>query len=206
MNGDGDYAPKHNPALYYSPVRPNCGVQNLSIPNTPCPTFVPGIGTGCVPVTTNNPLYTVLTDASADSLPDFAYVTPNLCNDMHDQCDPFPNGVSNGDDWLNAWIPLFVQSAEYRRGRTAVMVLWDEGAPSEPFGSDQPGAVIAPSANPTSSATGREVTAIVNNISALRAIESMMGVPLLYCAGGMQGNGDPCPAGSTAQFRVLFNI
>jgi hypothetical protein len=50
----------------------------------------------------------------------FTFVTPNLCNDTHD-CS-----VSTGDRWLRTFLGKVFASREYRAGRTAVFLTWDE--------------------------------------------------------------------------------
>ena len=55
LSSSGDYAPKHNPAVYYPAMRSAC--RSYDVP---------------------------LTAFDAGSLPSFTFVTPNLCHDMHD--------------------------------------------------------------------------------------------------------------------------
>jgi phosphatidylinositol-3-phosphatase len=50
----------------------------------------------------------------------FTFVTPNLCDDMHD-CS-----VATGDQWLAANLPGLLSSSAYTGGGTAVFVTWDE--------------------------------------------------------------------------------
>jgi hypothetical protein len=50
----------------------------------------------------------------------FTFVTPNLCNDTHD-CS-----VQTGDSWLQRFLPRVFSSREYKAGRTAVFLTWDE--------------------------------------------------------------------------------
>jgi hypothetical protein len=52
----------------------------------------------------------------------FTFVTPNLCHDMHD-CS-----TKAGDSWLAGFVPKILGSRDYRKGRTAVFVTWDEGS------------------------------------------------------------------------------
>jgi hypothetical protein len=68
---------------------------------------------------------------SASSTPDFAFITPNLCNDMHD-CS-----VAVGDSWLRRWVPVILGSPSFTSSPSLLIVTWDEGA-----GSDQRVATI----------------------------------------------------------------
>lgn len=117
---DGRYAVKHNPAAYYTQLRPTCDAHDLPLGTT---------GDG--------PLAAALTDGS---LPGFVLVVPDLCSDTHD-C-----GVDVGDAWLGRWLRAIVESPVYAQGRTAVMVTWDE---DEEHGDNHVGLLlVAPSIVP----------------------------------------------------------
>jgi hypothetical protein len=54
-------------------------------------------------------------------MPEFSYIVPNQCNDMHSQCgtkDP----VRAGDDWLAANVPAMVAAG------STVILTWDESS------------------------------------------------------------------------------
>ena len=71
--------------------------------------------------------YTELqTDLDNDTLPAFAFVTPNTVHDMHD--GPDPTAIQNGDMWLSTELPKILNSAAYQARRTVVFVTFDEGA------------------------------------------------------------------------------
>jgi hypothetical protein len=191
----GRYHVKHNPPPFFSHLRiagqfggNTCSVDDIPFPTTPCD------GTGCTPAASPNALADDLTN---DTLPAFAFVTPDICDDMHYTCSPYNSSVKNGDDWLAAWMPRILASPAYQAGSTAVLVMWDEGT----FGAAQPNIVVAPSVVP-----GTVVGATANSVAALRATEDMLGLDHLGCATGVQGDGSPCPAGSTADLRALFNL
>ena len=57
---------------------------------------------------------------NGNTLPTYALVAPNLCNDTHD-CS-----VSTGDQFLKTLVPQILSSQAYRSGKTAVFVVWDE--------------------------------------------------------------------------------
>jgi phospholipase C len=91
----GLYATKHDPAPYYTPIAAAC-------------------------VRWDVPLSTLAGDLARNTLPDFAFVTPNLCNDMHDCSLP------TGDRWFGTFLREIVESKAYLDGATAVFLTWDE--------------------------------------------------------------------------------
>lgn len=58
---------------------------------------------------------------SVRTTPDYAFVTPDLCNDMHD-CP-----VATGDAWLSRVVPQILGSPAFRRTPSLLVVTWDEG-------------------------------------------------------------------------------
>jgi hypothetical protein len=100
LTSSGTYAVKHNPAAYYTGIRTPCRSWDVPLGSTSSGTFAQAM--------------------SAGTLPAFSFITPNLCNDMHD-CS-----VATGDAWLSNWMPRILSSATYAAGRTAVFVTFDE--------------------------------------------------------------------------------
>jgi phospholipase C len=99
----GRYAPKHNPAVYFTPVRSRC--KSWDVPM--------GGSRGAF-----------ATALSRRTLPAFSMVTPDMCHDGHD-CS-----TSTADSWLGTWLGRITASPAYRSGDTAVFVTWDEGVGS----------------------------------------------------------------------------
>ena len=73
-------------------------------------------GTACTPalVTSGSPCYA-----------QYNFITPNLCDDMHDRCKPLRNWIKQGDTWLSSNVPMIVKSAAYQSGG-ALFITWDE--------------------------------------------------------------------------------
>jgi hypothetical protein len=138
----GRYAVRHNPAAYYQGADDRAACLRDDVPM--------GSATGGA----------FRSDLANGTLPSFAFVTPNLCNDMHD-CS-----VATGDAWLSRWLPAILDSPAYRGGRTAVFVIWDEDTPIPNF-------EIAPSVKP-----GTVVQGSYSHYSLLRATEEMLGLPV----------------------------
>ena len=95
-----------------------------------------------------------------DNLPDFAFVTPTLCNDGHDCAN---DAV---DQWARTNIGAVLQSATYQQSRTLVQVWYDEDRPV-------PNLYIAPTAHQG------QITATVGYDSTLRLWEDALGLGCL---------------------------
>ena len=102
-----------------------------------------------------------LSDLNVDRLPNFAFVTPDLCNDGHD-C---PNATVDG--WARDHIQPIIDSSAYRAGKVAIFVWYDEDHPV-------PNLWITPSAT-----SGPQTLAGAGAAGTLAAWESMLGLPCL---------------------------
>jgi hypothetical protein len=134
LSSSGSYAVKHNPAAYYTNIRTECASLDVPLADPP--------------------------DVSAK----FTFVTPNLCNDMHD-CS-----VATGDAWLSTWLPKILSSAAYTAGSTAIFVTWDED--DSTGGQHIPTIVISPY-----TARGTTSSTTYNHYAMLRTTEQLLGVP-----------------------------
>jgi hypothetical protein len=90
------------------------------------------------------------------------FVTPNMCNDMHD-CP-----IRTGDLWLSRWIPMIVKSPTYRHGHTAVLLTFDEGGGN---GGNVVPLIVLSRYTPVHAVRHRLLT----HYSLLRATEKMLG-------------------------------
>ncbi len=95
----GNYANKHNPFVYFSPIRLNPARCNRSV----------------VPYTQ------LASDLAGNALPNFAFITPNLCNDAHD-CD-----LSTADDWLKALMGQLLPALDADGKPYLIILTFDEG-------------------------------------------------------------------------------
>ena len=125
LTRSGLYAPKHNPAAYYTGSSDRRACRRDDVP----------MGTP-----KRGAFHRAL--ASNRSLPTFSFVTPNLCHDTHD-CS-----IATGDAWLANWLPRIMNSPAYTSGRTAIMVTYDEDTPC-------PNVFIAPTIKPHSKSSRR---------------------------------------------------
>lgn len=100
----GNYATKHNPFVYYQDIIGNSSLCNTHV----------------VP-------YSQLSSdlKSTASTPNFAFITPNLCNDMHN-CS-----ISTGDSWLSDNVPAILHSPAFTSQPSLLIITWDEGYASD---------------------------------------------------------------------------
>ena len=64
-------------------------------------------------------------DLNMNHVARFNFITPNLCNDMHDSCGGNP--IAHGDAWLSVAVPEIMNSAVYRNNGL-ILIAWDEAA------------------------------------------------------------------------------
>ena len=96
-------------------------------------------------------------------LPDFAFVVPNLCNDMHD-CT-----VATGDAWLKRFVRPLLGARN-----TIVFVVFDEGADGNHVAAFALGTTVRPHS---------VFTRRVDHYGLLATIEDMFDLPRLGAAG-----------------------
>lgn len=95
----GLYAIKHNPFMYFEPIRADSERCSRSV----------------VPFTQ---LYA---DVTAGELPSFSFITPNLCNDAHD-C-----GLDTADQWLQGLMLILHPALDATAEPYLIILTWDEG-------------------------------------------------------------------------------
>jgi hypothetical protein len=138
----GRYAMKHDPFMYYTDIRNNAGR---------CAAHV-------VPLTQFG------ADMSSGRVPNFVWITPNLCNDMHD-C-----WVSTGDAWLRNIVPAITGSAAFRNGGV-LFITWDEGSSSAGCCGDTWGGHVATLVVSPLAISGYRSAVAENHYGLLRTIE-----------------------------------
>jgi hypothetical protein len=144
------YVPRHNPFVYFNDVTSNAAY-----------------------CTAHERSYADLSsDLTSNTVARYNFISPNLCDDMHDSCAPTNDAIKQGDSWLSNNLPAILNSQAYKNGG-AVFITWDEGE-----GSDGPIGMIVLS----SAARGHGYSNAVHytHSSTLRTLEEIYGVsPLL---------------------------
>jgi acid phosphatase len=113
------YRQKHNPFIYFDDIRTNAARCNKIVPYSQ-----------------------FATDLAANRLPNYVWITPNMCHDMHD-CS-----VSTGDAWLKTEVPTILASAAWKQNGV-LFITFDEGSSSTGGGGHIPTLVISPLGRPS---------------------------------------------------------
>lgn len=148
------YAVRHNPCVYFDDVTGT---------NDPDDSY------GIAHI---RPYGELASDLANNTVARYNFITPNLCDDMHDSCAPLFNPVRQGDDWLSREIPKILESRAYKNGG-AVFITWDES-----MSGDVPIGMVVLS--PLARGGGYFNDVPYSHSSTLRTIEEIFGVsPLL---------------------------
>ncbi len=176
---DDQYAVRHNPFVYFHSIIdfPTCQEHDVDLSR---------LGTDLL---------------SEGTTPSYAFITPDLCSDGHDQtcANPaLPGGYAGIEAFLREWVPRIQVSAAYQ-DQGAILITFDESASgaqsccNEPSGPNTPnnggpeggngggkvGAVmISPCIKP-----GTVTQVPYNHYSFLRWVEDDFGLPHLAYAG-----------------------
>jgi hypothetical protein len=103
-----DYVPRHDGTLYFDDV-----TDGNSRTSPTC-------------ISHTRPMRELTEDLQNNTVPNFSYITPNLCDDMHSAPNCDGNRVQAGDTWLSKIVPEIMQSQAYKEG-SAIFIVWDEG-------------------------------------------------------------------------------
>ena len=99
IGSEGNYVQKHNPFVYFDPVRLDAARCQRSVV----------------------PLTSLQTDILAGTLPNFMFITPNLCNSAHD-CS-----LAVTDAWLANLLDQLIPALDSQGSNYLVVLTWDEG-------------------------------------------------------------------------------
>lgn len=173
------YATRHNPFVYF---------HGIIDDTTLCDTHVVGLDALAQDL------------GSATGVPNYSFITPNLCNDGHDApCkNGQPGGLVSANQFLQTWVPRITASPAYRQDGL-LMVLFDEGAGQQPSsccgeipgpGSPMPG-INGPGGGQTGAvllspciAPGTVTETPYNHYSMLASVEDSFGLPHIGYAAG----------------------
>ncbi len=154
LTNSGVYATKHNPMIYFNDVTNDNNTHSAYC------------------IAHERPFTQLASDLAHHTEGRYNFITPNLCDDMHDSCSPSFNAVEQGDSWLSQQIPMIMNSTAYKDGGV-IFITWDEAASGDgPIGM----IVLSPAAK----GHGYSNTIHYTHSSTLRTVEEIFGVtPLL---------------------------
>ena len=144
----GAYDVNHNPWAYFPSEAASCRANDM-------PAGTPTAGA-------------LAADVRGGALPTVGLITPNLLHDGHD------GTLAQADAWLQDWIPVLMSGPDWRSGRLAIVVVFDEGETTEQV----PFVFMAPRLS------GVTISAPANQYALTRLIDEVIGAPPLRHAGG----------------------
>jgi phosphatidylinositol-3-phosphatase len=139
------YIQHHNPFVYYDDIRTNtarCAAHDV-------------------------PFSQFATDLTNGTVPNFAWITPNMCNDMHD-CS-----IGSGDAWLQQQVPAILASSAYTSQNSLLMITWDED--DDTGGANQVATLVIAKSVPA----GYTSSASYTHYSLLKTVEQAWGLSAL---------------------------
>lgn len=153
LGDKGDYVQKHNPFVYFDPIR---------LDRVRCERSVV-------------PLTVLTTDIAAMSLPNFLFIKPNICNDSHD-C-----GLDVADAWLTNLLITLIPALDTTGDPYLIVMLFEEGQGNhtccglpEPGGGRVPVVLYSPQVK-----NGFEDPTPYTHYSLLKTISETWGLPYL---------------------------
>ncbi len=177
LTDNGEYAVRHNPWVYYTA---------LSGDSARCADRVVDFESNFT------------ADLAANRYR-YMWITPNVCNDMHD-CAP-----SVSDAWLSRVIPQIMASPGYQAGG-AIFILFDEGSLNLQYLLRTPQNLAAIVISPNLVAPGHHSSTAYSHFSYVATVEDMLRLPRLASTAGATPMSDffvpaqdvPAPATTTA--------
>ena len=148
-----DYSVNHDPFMYYDDIRTNPDLCSRVVPFSQ---------------------FSI--DLRAGTLPDFVWITPNTCNDMH-SC-----AISIGDSWLKTLVPEILASPAWK-DNGVLFITFDEGVTQSGCCSFAAGGKVFTLVISPFGKAGYLSTASYDHYSMLRTIEAAWNLPLLQKAG-----------------------
>jgi len=154
LTNRGLYAPKHNPMVFFDDVTDSNDSNSAY-----CIAHI-------------RPYSELSGDLQSQNVARYNFITPNLCNDMHNSCDPVNNTTQQGDTWLSQQIPMIMASQAYKNGGV-IFITWDDG----PTGDGPLGMLVL---SPYAKGHGYSNSIHYTHSSTLRTVEEIFGVsPML---------------------------
>jgi phosphatidylinositol-3-phosphatase len=107
-NGGRLYQPKHFPQVYFDDMT---GARNRY--SAYCIQHI-------------RPLAQLGSDLNNNAIGRYNFIAPNMCHDGHDSCGG--NEIAHIDSWLKNFLPLLLNSSQYKAGHVVIFIATDEAA------------------------------------------------------------------------------
>jgi hypothetical protein len=173
------YATRHNPFVYFHSIidTPACDLNDVPLDRLPADL------------------------ATADSTPNYVFITPDLCADGHDDTcadGTSPGGYKGIDTFLRKWVPRIVDSPAYGDGGLLAVIFDEADTDNSACCNEQSGPNTPNPAGPHPGAGGGKTGAVLlspyiqpgsidttpyNHYSLLRSVEDIFGLDHLAFAG-----------------------
>ncbi|HVC82618.1 MAG TPA: alkaline phosphatase family protein [Chloroflexota bacterium] len=144
------YAARHNPFVYFDDV------TNQGDMRSPY----------CI--AHERPYTELAGDLQRNTVARYNFITPNVCDDMHDSCAPLSNSIKQGDTWLARAVPPILNSDAYKSGGM-LFIVWDEAESGD-------GPIPLMMLSPYAKGHGYRSTVRYTHSSLLRTLEDIFGV------------------------------
>jgi phospholipase C len=151
--GSGNYAPKHDPFIFFRDVSGN-----------------PPSKTNSFCAAHHKALTALATDMTNNTVAAYNFITPNQCHDMHsNSCTGSSDPIKQGDTWLSQNVPAIISYVNAHQG--VLFIVWDE-----PEGSTGmiPLIVVGPHVKP-----GFVSTVQYTHGSLVKSVEQILALPTL---------------------------
>jgi hypothetical protein len=112
-NYNQPYTPEHNPFVFFTDITSNAAR---------CSKIVLANPSGCTVTDC-----TLISDLNSASAPNFMWLTPNNCNNMHGYTGGCSASIRFGDAYLSGLVPKILNSTTFTTQRAALFVVFDEG-------------------------------------------------------------------------------
>jgi phosphatidylinositol-3-phosphatase len=106
LTDSGEYAVRHEPFAYFDDVSDHQNPKSKYC------------------IAHLRPYGELASDLKNGTVARYNWITPNLCDDMHDSCNG-RNPIAQGDTWLAHNVPAILKSAVFKKGG-AMFIVWDE--------------------------------------------------------------------------------
>ena len=146
----GNYDVNHNPWAYFPGEAAECRSDDVAA-------GTPSSGA-------------LVSDVRSGNLPTVGLITPNLLHDGHD------GTLGQADAWLRQWMPVLMSGPDWKHGRLAIVVVFDEGdsANQVPFALVAHGVSSAVMSQPTDHYA---LTRLIDEIIGAQPLRGAVGAP-----------------------------